>query len=63
MFESEQFDTVVCTFALCTIPDPERAVAEVSRVLKQGGHFISIEHVLATHTHREMGTRRVSSGP
>lgn len=54
MFESKQFDTVVCTFALCTIPDPERAVAEVSRVLKRGGHFISIEHVLATpHAQRD----------
>jgi SAM-dependent methyltransferase len=41
----ESFDTVVCTLALCTIPDPERAVAEISRVLRPGGRYIGLEHV------------------
>jgi ubiquinone/menaquinone biosynthesis C-methylase UbiE len=44
-FPDDSFDTVVCTFALCTIPDERRAVAEAYRVLRPGGHFILIEHV------------------
>ena len=44
-FPDESFDTVVCTLALCTIPDPSRAVGEAYRVLRPGGQFRAIEHV------------------
>jgi ubiquinone/menaquinone biosynthesis C-methylase UbiE len=44
-FEDESFDTVTCTLALCTIPDPARAVAEAHRVLRRGGRFVAFEHV------------------
>jgi ubiquinone/menaquinone biosynthesis C-methylase UbiE len=44
-FEDESFDTVVCTLALCTIPDPAWAVAEAKRVLRPGGRFVALEHV------------------
>jgi ubiquinone/menaquinone biosynthesis C-methylase UbiE len=44
-FPDESFDTVVCTFALCTIPDDREAVAEAKRVLRPGGRFVAIEHV------------------
>jgi ubiquinone/menaquinone biosynthesis C-methylase UbiE len=44
-FPDASFDTVVCTFALCTIPDDRKAVAEAKRVLKPGGRFVAIEHV------------------
>jgi ubiquinone/menaquinone biosynthesis C-methylase UbiE len=44
-FPDESFDTVVCTFALCTIPDERKAVAEAHRVLRPGGRFVLIEHV------------------
>src|SRR4051812_7652266 len=33
-FEDASFDTVVGTLVLCTIPDHERALAEVARVLR-----------------------------
>jgi ubiquinone/menaquinone biosynthesis C-methylase UbiE len=44
-FGNESFDTVVCTFGLCTIPDARAAVAEAMRVLRPGGRFVLAEHV------------------
>jgi ubiquinone/menaquinone biosynthesis C-methylase UbiE len=44
-FPDQSFDTVVCTFALCTIPDEGAAVAEARRVLRPGGRFVFAEHV------------------
>jgi ubiquinone/menaquinone biosynthesis C-methylase UbiE len=40
-------DSALCTFVLCTIPDPDAALAEVRRVLRPGGTFHFIEHGLA----------------
>jgi ubiquinone/menaquinone biosynthesis C-methylase UbiE len=44
-FPDASFDTVVCTFSLCSIPDDARAVAEARRVLRPGGRLLLIEHV------------------
>lgn len=38
------FDSIVCTFTLCTIPDPLAALQEMRRVLKPGGQFLFGEH-------------------
>ncbi len=39
------FDTVVCTLALCSIPDPRAVVREMKRVLRPGGRVLLLEHV------------------
>ena len=44
-FEDGSFDTVVSTMVLCTVTDPERAMAEVRRVLRPGGRLLFCEHV------------------
>lgn len=38
------FETVVCTYTLCTIPDPIAALGEMRRVLAPGGKLLFSEH-------------------
>jgi ubiquinone/menaquinone biosynthesis C-methylase UbiE len=44
-FADRSFDTVVCTYALCSVPDDARAIAEMDRVLKPDGLLILLDHV------------------
>lgn len=46
-FEDKSFDTVVCTFTLCSVCTPAQALGEARRVLKPGGRFLYCEHGLA----------------
>jgi len=48
-FGDESFDSVVCTFSLCNIPDVERAVSEMKRVLKHGGRLILVDHIRSSN--------------
>lgn len=45
--EDASCDGALCPFALCTIADPEAALAEVRRVLRPGGRLHFLEHGLA----------------
>lgn len=42
--EGNSIDTVVMTYTMCTIPDVDRALEEISRVLKPGGQLLFCEH-------------------
>jgi ubiquinone/menaquinone biosynthesis C-methylase UbiE len=56
-FPDASFDTVVCTLALCTIPDDRAAVSEVKRVLRPGGRFLLLEHVRSPNPATRLGQR------
>lgn len=57
--EDASCDGALCTFALCTIPDAEAALAEVRRVLRPGGRFHLLEHGLAPDARVASFQRRV----
>lgn len=43
-FEDESFDTVVCTYTLCSVQDHRQVLSELRRILKPGGKFLFLEH-------------------
>jgi len=47
-FADATFDTVVCTFGLCAIPDIDAALDEMTRVLRPGGKLILVDHVASS---------------
>lgn len=57
-FPDASFCTVVCTFAMCNIPNQERALAEMYRVLRSGGRLLLVDHVASTNT-IALGVQRV----
>ncbi len=48
-FDAASFDTLVCTFVLCTVEDPAAALAEFRRVLAPDGQLLFVEHVPSVH--------------
>jgi len=44
-FADASFDTVVCTYALCSVPDDATAISEMDRVLRPGGRLILVDHI------------------
>jgi len=44
-FDDGAFDGVVVTHVLCSVPNPQEALQEISRVIRPGGAFMFWEHV------------------
>jgi phosphatidylethanolamine/phosphatidyl-N-methylethanolamine N-methyltransferase len=53
-FRDGYFDAVVAQYVITTVPDPEAALNELARVVREGGEIILINHLGA-----ESGPRRV----
>lgn len=45
LFEENQFDAIVCTLVLCTIPNPEKALQQFKKWLKPTGKLLVMEHI------------------
>lgn len=43
-FGDNEFDTVVCTFTLCSVHDQAQTLKELRRILKPGGRLLYAEH-------------------
>lgn len=59
-FADASFDTVVCCLTLCSVQDVGKVLAEVRRVLKPGGHFLFLEHVLSDDPDRQRWQHRLT---
>jgi SAM-dependent methyltransferase len=46
-FEDGSFDTVAMTLTLCSAAEPSRILAEIRRVLRPGGGYHFLEHVVS----------------
>jgi len=44
-FPDASFDTAVVSFTLCSVPDEQAALREITRVLAPGGRLLFLEHV------------------
>lgn len=54
------FDSIVCTWTLCSIPLVEQAIAEIYRLLKPGGKFFFIEHGLSQDLNIQIWQNRLT---
>ncbi|TRD12862.1 class I SAM-dependent methyltransferase [Erythrobacter insulae] len=43
-FPDRFFDSVVCTFTLCSVDDPAQVLRELRRILRPGGKALFLEH-------------------
>ncbi|MCB5424613.1 class I SAM-dependent methyltransferase [Altererythrobacter sp. CC-YST694] len=43
-FPDDSFDTVVCTYTMCSVTDQTRVLAEMRRIMAPGGRLLFLEH-------------------
>ncbi|MGB3739244.1 MAG: class I SAM-dependent methyltransferase [Pontixanthobacter sp.] len=58
-FASAGFDTVVCTYTLCSVDAPATVLSELRRVLKPGGCLLYLEHGRAPDNAAARWQRRI----
>lgn len=58
-FADARFDTVLVTFTLCSVHQPQQVVAEMRRVLKPSGKVLFLEHGRAPDADVQTWQRRI----
>ena len=58
-YENASFDSILCTYTLCSVLDVAQTLTEARRVLKPGGQFLFCEHGLAPNPRVARWQRRV----
>lgn len=56
-------DTVISSLVLCTVGDPDAVLAEVRRILRPGGTFRFVEHVVASDGTATRAAQRILRRP
>jgi ubiquinone/menaquinone biosynthesis C-methylase UbiE len=59
--EDGEFDAAIASLVLCTVPDPERALSELRRVLRPGGELRFLEHVRSESPRKARVQERLDS--
>jgi SAM-dependent methyltransferase len=59
-FADASFDSAVVTYTLCSVEEPQRALAEVKRVLKPGGELYFVEHGLSDEVRTQRWQHRLT---
>ena len=62
-FPDSSVDIVVSTLVLCSVDDPRGSIAEIHRVLRPGGRFLFLEHVIAPRRGLLRASQRLARGP
>lgn len=58
-FADASFDTVLCTFTLCSVHTPKTVLSELRRILKPDGQLLYAEHGLAPDPAVQKWQRRI----
>ncbi len=58
-FADASFDTVVTTFTLCSVQDPQLALSEAKRVLRPNGRLLFVEHGRAPEPSAALWQKRI----
>ena len=59
-FDDASFDTAVITFVLCSVRSPAAVLSEARRVLRPGGSYHFLEHVLSSEPRPRTWQRRLN---
>jgi SAM-dependent methyltransferase len=61
--DDQSVDCVISSLLLCTVADPDRVVSEIRRILRPGGRYAFLEHVVAPEGSRLRGIQHAVRQP